>query len=192
LEAYQQGVFPNIDELSALEDQTVHADRWLWSLLSVTGGYLVIVIATRQVRRYRWDGQRQRRRAAPQRARQRLRQAAEEVERGGVRRAADQISAALIGFIADWSAHEETGMTSRDAGRLLREHSDDEALIVRIEQLLELCDSARYGAAADSMREIDRQASSVLEALITDLKGPGRTSAKQSVAGSSGNGERNG
>jgi hypothetical protein len=120
--------------------------------------------------RYLGDTTLQRRRAAPGRARQRLRAAQAEIEADHGREGAEQLGAAVVGLVADMAGQPEAGMTSREVEGQLDAWGVEHGLRQRIATLLETCDGARYGASADAVRGLSDTAPALLEDLIRALK----------------------
>ncbi|MCH5372626.1 MAG: BatD family protein, partial [Planctomycetes bacterium] len=170
LQAREGGIQANIDDPSVLLDQTVRPAHW-WTLLSTLAvGYVAVVLVSRQVARVVGDDALRRRRAAPRRARQRLRAASAEIDASRAREGAEQVGAALVGLVADVAGIGETGMTSREVDRQLVDLGVEDDLRRRLAALLEACDGARYGASADALHGLGDQAETLLGELIEALK----------------------
>ncbi len=170
IEASQDGILANIDDLAALRDQSVRPARWLAYLGLLGVAYVGIAGGARQLGRFLGDAGLQRRRAAPGRARQRMQAAQAEIQAGQAREGAEHLGAAIIGLVADAAGQIEAGMTSREVEGHLRTWGIEDELRRRITTLLETCDGARYGASADAVREVSQSAPQALEDLIGILK----------------------
>ncbi len=170
VEARQDGILANIDDLAALRDQSVRPSRWLAYVGLLGAAYAGIVLASRQLGRYLGDATLQRRRAAPARARQRLQAARAEIQAGHGREGAEHLGSAVVGLVADMAAQPEAGMTSREVEGQLRAWGVEDELRQRTAALLETCDGARYGAVADAVRGLSDSAPALLEDLIRALK----------------------
>jgi hypothetical protein len=83
---------------------------------------------------------------------------------------ADGLSGALTGLIADAAALEEQGMTSGDVVRHARELSLPAPLVTRLNEVLEHCDAARYGAWQKSLDALHDEASGLIEELVRELR----------------------
>ena len=170
LEVRQEGIFANVSDTSALIDQRVHPARWCAGIGSMLGLYLVILVAKTKVQEVTGNKELLRRRAAPSRARRRLKEALDMCQQDRSQDAADQVRAALVGLVADIANVPEGGLTSTDAGRLLRERGVESDLIDRMQELLEQCEGVRYGGSGDDIQELDRQAENLLAEMIVQLK----------------------
>jgi len=174
IEVRQDGILANIDDLAALRDQTVRPARWL-AFVSLLGFvYVGIAVASRQLGRYFGDAAGRRRRAAPGRAKHRLRAACAEIHAGRQRKGAEQLGAAVTGLVADVAGQSEAGMTSREVERQLAEWDVADDLRQQIATLLEICDGARYGASAGAVQALSDSAPPLVERLIQALKGDKR------------------
>ena len=169
LEARREGIFANITDVNQARDQSVRPVRWLAGLGGCVGAYLAVAAASVAVRRRLEDRSALRRRAAPGRARQRLRAAMAEWKAGRVREAADHIQDALAGLVADVADLHDAGLTPKDVLHHLQAWDVPEALAERVQRLLDSCDAARYGAAAAS-GSLGEEAPQVLEAVIEALR----------------------
>jgi hypothetical protein len=166
----EDGILANVTDLGALRDQSVRPGRWLIYLAVLSVTYIGVALVSRPLRRYFGDAALQRRRAAPGRARQRLRAAEAELAAGRRREGAEQLGSALIGLVADVSGRDEAGMTSREVDQELSSLGIADELRRPIGALLETCDGARYGASADSVQGLSESAGQLLEELIRALK----------------------
>jgi hypothetical protein len=166
----EDGILANVTDLGVLRDQSVQPGRWLAYMVFLSVTYVGVVLVSRPLRRYFGDAVLQRRRAAPGRARQRLRAAEAEIAAGRRREGAEQLGSALIGLVADVAGREEAGMTSREVDQELASLGIADDLRRPIAALLETCDGARYGAAADSVQGLSESAAHLLEDLIRTLR----------------------
>jgi len=170
IETSNEGVFANIADASALEDETVRPTRWLavWSGMLAT--YLVVSLVLTQIIARRRDPALQRRRAAPATAFARLQCARQLFQNGEQADAIGQLRAAFTGLAADVDGESGEGMTPRDVQKRLEELDTDTTLNGRVFALLEQCDAARYGAMPEETERFERDARSLLSDLIHDLK----------------------
>jgi len=169
LEARREGIFANISDVSMARDQSIRPGRWLLGLGGCAASYVLIAAATVLVRRRTQDKSALRRRAAPARARQRLRQAVAQWQAGEVREAADHVQDALAGLVADVADLDDAGLTPKDVLERLGQWGLPEDLTARVQRLLDACDAARYGGAV-ALSDLAREAPEVLEAVIEALR----------------------
>jgi len=169
LESFREGIFANISDASLARDQGIRPGRWLAGLFGCAGAYVLIAATTALVRRRTQDKSALRRRAAPSRARQRLREAAAQWEARQARVAADHIQDALAGLVADVADLDDAGLTPKDVLSRLRQWDVPEALLDQVRRLLDACDAARYGGAAASAG-LAAEAEQVLEAVLGALR----------------------
>jgi hypothetical protein len=128
-----------------------------------------MVVASRWWQRAGHDAAGQRRRAAPARARARLKEMAAATAAGSRQQAANHTRAAVSGLVADTADLPESGLTPGDVRRQLTEYAVDAALVDRVDELLEKCDAARYGTDQTG-KELHREGQAVVEQLISALK----------------------
>jgi hypothetical protein len=76
----------------------------------------------------------------------------------------------VFGLVADAAGIPEAGLTSDDVRIQLGRLGVEQPLSDRLRAWCEACDAARYGATSDAAGELDRQAETVLEQLIGNLK----------------------
>ncbi|MCA9119293.1 MAG: BatD family protein [Planctomycetaceae bacterium] len=170
IEARAEGIFANVTDLRELRDETVHPDRWFLSLGALTGLFFIVAMVAQRVQRFQSDTSLQRRRTAAADARRRLRAATSLAEEGDTRRGAEAISEALIGLVADATNTPYGVLTSTDAARRLRELKIADETVRRVQEVMQTCDDARYGAAGEAMKELPNLAEAVLEDLIRAMK----------------------
>jgi len=170
IEASQDGVLVNINDLSILTDQSVDAPRWFLLFAGMGGAYVLVLVVSDQVRQFFGDRDLQRRRLAPGRARRRLQGAGTQIQAGKWRVAVDALGGALIGLVADVAGMEESGLTSAEVETQLRNMGVETEIVRRTSELLETCDGVRYGASHRALQGLDDQAGLLLDELITNLK----------------------
>jgi hypothetical protein len=168
VEMQEGGIFANDSALASLRDDSVDPVRWFAGLGSLVGAYLAIALVHQKVRRLASDPQLVRRRSAASRARRRLREAVSETKKPADW--GDLQQAAVFGLVADAAGIPEAGLTSEDVRTQLEQMGIDEGLCDRLSQWCEACDAARYGAGTDAGGELDRQAETLLEDMIGNLK----------------------
>ena len=101
LEVRREGIFANITDAGAIRDQSVHPAAWLAGLGGCLFAYLSVATVTLLVRRRTADKSALRRRVAPGRARQRLREATTAWRAARYQEAADRLQDSLTGLVAD-------------------------------------------------------------------------------------------
>jgi hypothetical protein len=99
-----------------------------------------------------------------------LRDALTETDSQQRRDAVGRIGAALVGLVADVAGVPESGLTSAEAQRRLKELGVDGEVVQRLASLLEACDGARYGASESALHGLGDEAQTLLDALIKKLK----------------------
>lgn len=174
IESRAEGIFANVTDLRQLRDETVRPDRWFLSLGSLVGLFFVVTLVTQRVQRLHSDRSLQRRRSAAADARRRLQAAVREAKGSsgsGSRNGAEAISEALIGLVADATDTPHGVLTSTNAVSKLRELGVADEMVVRVRDVMQSCDDARYGAASDALADLPSQAASVLEDLVRAMKG---------------------
>jgi hypothetical protein len=176
LEAAQEGIFANITDSRALRHERLSLPLLGGYLCALLACYSLTALALFQRRRYRDDPVRIRRRAAAQRARQRLKAAAQELHSGDPTQAAGAAASALTGFLADLVNAPEAGFTPRDALGHLRRLKVSSDLIQSLKQLLDEWESLQYGVHESSGPPLPERAEQLLGSLIKDLKGGGHLS----------------
>jgi hypothetical protein len=134
----------------------------------LTGVYLIVVLTHHKIRRLQGDPDLGRRRSAAARARRRFREAA--AADCTVAERADRKQAALFGLVAAAAGIPEAGLTTDDVRGQLGRLGIEEPLNDRLRLWCEACDAVRYGATTDVAGELDRQAETVLDQLIRNLK----------------------
>ncbi len=173
-EAQQGGVFANIVDPDRLRHDPVRWSRWLaglGGLILFTG---IVGTATTQWRRRHDDPAAIRRRAAGGRARQRLREAEEQHQRGDPLAASERLRAAITGLVADATDRPEAGLTPRDVGELLEGLETEPDTVREVVSLLDRLDGARYGASRDDLQTTAREGLSLGARLLEVVKSGGR------------------
>ncbi len=159
-----RGLLANYEDVDGLlTSQTLTVGWQTWSLLGAGPGIFLMGIALR-LRRDKLVGDSgfARRKAARGRALA-LMTGASGSSNGTV---ADQVAAVLTGYVAD-KCNLPAGATTRaDAVRRLREQGLAEDVVARFDELLDECESARYGAVdATEGEDIARRARACLDDL---------------------------
>ncbi|MBU0756336.1 MAG: BatD family protein, partial [Planctomycetes bacterium] len=162
IEARKEGIFANITDPGAINNETVHVVHYAALLGGMIVFYALFSLVTHRIRKVSGDPAIQRRRSAKQRARKRLQQGIERVENGGLREGADQLRAALTGLVADAADLPEGGMTGRDIQEKLENFETDPDLIIKVTAFLEACDRARFGAIETKGNEFVSEARDLL------------------------------
>jgi hypothetical protein len=170
IEASQDGVLANINDLSTLVDQSVDAPRWFLLFACMGGAYVLVLVVSDHVRQFFGDRDLQRRRLAPGRARRRLQEVRAQMQGGNLRVAVDALGGALIGLVADVAGIEESGLTSAEVETQLRNMGVETEMVRRMSELLETCDGVRYGASHSALQGLDDEAMLLLDELIAILK----------------------
>jgi hypothetical protein len=164
-EVSREGIFANITDLRQVHDERVHPERWLLSLGSMAGVFVVFGLVTRQIQRRRNDPVHQRRRMAAKKAMASLTEARGLAQAGSRRETVETLSAAITRFVADATGSTHSGLTSRDVSRELAAAGVGEELVTRCQKLLDEFDATRYGEGA---HHLDEQVSAT-ELLLSDL-----------------------
>jgi hypothetical protein len=167
--ASSEGIFANVTDPRALRNESVRPGRWFTGLLGLVGLYVVVVVASRWWQHAGRDVAGRRRRGAPARARTRLKEASAAIAAGNGQEAADHARTAVTGLVADAADLPESGLTPGDVRRKLTEFAVDAALVDRVDELLKICDAARYGTHQTG-EKLQREAKTVAEQLISSLK----------------------
>jgi hypothetical protein len=169
IQARSEGIFANVTDLGSVYDQSVRPGRWLVALVGLLGIYAVVAVVSHQIQRLSADEAGRRRRAAPANARQRLQAGLDALNSHNLRAGADQVQTAVTGLVADVNDLPESGLTPRDVREQLSAQNVDQALIERVDDLLQSCDAARYGSL-DAAGALGPQARQTLDDLIAALK----------------------
>ena len=169
LEASREGIFVNVTDLSEVRDESVRPIRWLAGLASLVALYLAVAIVAVRFQRLTGDKALARRRAAPGRARRRLREARAALDAGHVGPGIEAAEAALVGLVADAADLPEAGLTPKDVRRKLEELGAPDDLVERVGEFLDACDAGRYGAAGQAGGGIGRRAGKLLSQTIDAL-----------------------
>lgn len=161
IEVSQDGIFANVTDLRQLRDETVHPDRWFFGLGGLACLFFVVALVTQHVQTLRNDDTLQRRRGAASKVKQRLQ------DGGGI----EEVSAAMLDFVADACGIESQGLTSQDAIVQLREVGVDAQVIDQFAKVMQTCDGARYGAGSEAASDAIQSTRACLDDLLRDLKG---------------------
>ncbi len=174
LEIRSEGVFANVTDLSAVRDESVRPAWWFAGLGGMAATYAVLAGVAVAAGRRNEDRSLLRRRRAPARARQRLREARAERSAGRLAAAVDAVCEGIVGLVADASNLPDAGMTSKDVRRHLTEAEIEDALVDRVVSLLDARDAARYGGSHIVREALNQEAEQVVEPLIRALKSKGK------------------
>ncbi|MFP8870816.1 MAG: BatD family protein, partial [Myxococcota bacterium] len=169
-ESREEGVFANVTDLRELQDETVHPDRWLLSLSGLTVLFFVVALATQRVQYVQSDTSLQRRRGAAAQAKRRLHAAETHLAAGNVREGVEGIGGSFVELVAATTDATHGVLTSTDTVDRLRELKVDAAIVTRVDEVMQACDHARYGAADGSLDGLPERAANILIDLVRALK----------------------
>lgn len=170
LEARREGIFANITDPAALENEAIRPAHWLLGLGGAVGGYLAAAAIALQLRRRAADPAGARRRGAARKARERVAAGAAHLAAGRTSEGANHIQDALVGLVADLADLPEAGLTAKDACRELTALGVEDKLVAAAGRLLETCDAARYAASRQDLNTLGAQADELLARLLVSLK----------------------
>ena len=164
------GLFANDSSLGSLRNESIEPTRWaiLWGGMIVA--WLAASAGIKRVRRIREDPALRRRRSAVARVNAALADAAFLVHSGKRSETCDAIRKAVAGLIGDYANVADAGLTPRDAADHLVMLGIDGGLRNRAVALLNDCDAARYGAAADDLSRLHSEALEVVDLLVVELR----------------------
>lgn len=177
LESRREGIFANVADLSALRDESVRPGHWLAGLGAMMAVYAMVAVAVGRWRRVHGDVSLLRRRRAPARAYQRLREGLDQLASGQERQGAELLHAALVGLVADHADLPEAGLTPKEVFTHLTKRSVEECLAGRVAEFLEQCDAARYGAMPAGSDSLEGQAPRLLDELIRAFRTANKTTS---------------
>lgn len=168
--ASEGGLFANDSSLSSLRNESVEPTRWgiLWG--GMIFAWLAASAGIKRVRHIREDPALRRRRSAVARVNAALADAAFLVQSGKRSETCVAIRRAVAGLIGDYANVADAGLTPRDAADHLVMLGIDGALRNRTVALLNDCDAARYGAAADDLSSLHSEALEVVDLLVVELR----------------------
>lgn len=169
-EARPEGLYANVDDVSALVDQSIHPRAWFTGVAAMAGLYLALVLGVWRARQHAGNEAQLRRRRARQAASEHLQTAQAEIAGENWRGAADHLRQAVTGLVAHAAQLSHAGLTTQEVIAELRELEVPEALIERARQLLEACDGARYGGSADSLRTLADDAGTLVDRLSHEFR----------------------
>jgi len=170
IEVSEGGLFANDSTLSSLRNERIEPSRWLTAWGGMIAAWLAGSMGLKRVRRIREDPALQRRRSATARVNAALTDATALLASGRQSETCDAIRKAVAGLIADYANVSEAGLTPRDAAGQLATLGIDESLRDRTVKLLNDCDAARYGAAAEDLSRLNTEAASVVDQLAAELQ----------------------
>lgn len=180
--ASEGGLFANDSSLSSVRDESIRLDRWGIAWGGMIVAWLVATLGINRVRRIREDPALQRRRSATTRVNTALSDAGALLNSGSRSETCDAIRKAVAGLIADFANVSEAGLTPRDAAEQLASLGIDGSLFDETVSLLNDCDAARYGAAAEDLSRLHAKAVDIVDRLVVDLrKLPGAKTSKFGV-----------
>ena len=170
IEVSEGGLFANDSSLSSLRNERIEPSRWGIAWGSMIAAWLAASFCLKRVRQLREDPALQRRRSAAGRVNAALADAATLLSSGSHGETCDAIRRAVAGLIADYANVADAGLTPRDAADQLARLGIEEALCERTVKLLNDCDAARYGAAAEAPSHLHAEAVSVVDQLAAELR----------------------
>lgn len=170
LEARVEGIYANMDDSSALRDQSIRPRVWFTGVAALAGLYLMLVLGVHQARRRSLNEGQLRRRRARQVVDEHLQMAQADIAAQNWRRAADRLRQAVAGLVADAAQLSHAGLTSADVIAELHKLQLPAALVERVRHLLEACDGARYGGSADSLKKLAADAGTLVETLSHEFR----------------------
>ncbi len=173
--ARADGLFGNRVDPSEVRDERVSSDVVFLGVGGLTLLYVVLSIVLVVRERILSDPRRVRRRTAAKRARERFARAeAATSDPSGVGgNSALEMQAALLGLLADAAALPESGMTGREATKLLIAAEAPPETVAAFDDVMTKIDHLRFGGGAVDTAMTER-ARSVLEAVIGVLERGGR------------------
>jgi len=170
IEVSEGGLFANDSSLSSLRDERIEPGHWV----TAWGGMIVVWLAAslclKRVRRIREDPALQRRRSAAARVNAAIADAAALLASGSQTETCDAIRKAVAGLIADYANVSDAGLTPRDAEDQLATLGIGDPLRGRTVKVLNDCDAARYGAAAEDLTRLHAEAVNVVDQLAAELR----------------------
>ena len=181
--ASEGGLFANDSSPGSLRNESIELSRWISAWGGMIVAWLIATLGIKRVRRLREDPALQRRRSAAARVKASLAEAAALLKSGSQSETCDAIRKAVAGLIADYANVSDAGLTPRDAADHLARLGIDGALCDQTVNLLNDCDAARYGAAAEDLSRLHVEAVSIVDRLAVELrKLPAAKTSKSSVA----------
>jgi hypothetical protein len=173
LEARTGGLFANIQNPREIGDERLSTVGTVTYVGSLGLAYFGVAFLVGRWRRLREDPARVRRKAAPERARQRLKDARSALAAGRSSDGAAALRGALAGLVADVSGHPEAGMTARDAADRLVALGLEQELAGRLSSVIDSCDGLRYGGDAGDLERLAAEAQAATQALESALSKKG-------------------
>jgi len=170
LEASEGGIFANESNLNSLRNEIVRPGRWLAGWAGMLVGWVAASLTLRRIQRIREDPSLLRKRSAAPRAQAALDDAAAQLASGAAAETCESLRRAITGLIADYADVLEAGLTVRDVAERLEILGVEESLRNRTQVLLNQCDAARYGAAANGATQLHSDASTIVGQLLTELR----------------------
>ncbi|MCA9034828.1 MAG: BatD family protein [Planctomycetaceae bacterium] len=164
------GLFANDIDVRSMKDESIHPTRWVMTWTTMICVWAASTIIIRRRKRLFADPAVLRRQGAFERARSRLDEARLQANRGEPGGARDSARRSVVTFVADHFDLPETGLTQSDIRQRLRTADIDDALQDSIQEFLNECDAARYGAASRETGPLLEQADSILNALAKGLR----------------------
>lgn len=168
--ASEGGLFANDSSLSSLRNESIRLDRWGSAWGGMVVAWLTATLGINRVRRIREDPALQRRRSAATRVNAALSEAGALLNSGTRSETCDSIRKAVAGLIADYANISDASLTPRDAAGQLAALGVDGSLCDETVGLLNDCDAARYGAAADDLTRLHTEAVSIVARLSVELR----------------------
>lgn len=170
LQVSSEGVFANVTDPGEVYDQSPQPELWFGLLAVLTVAYLLLLFGTKRYRRLHQDVERVRRRSAVGRARGRIAEGRKLLGAGQTTQGAEAVHAAFARLIAAAAGLPESGMTTADACRRLKEFGAEEQLIHELRELFETCDATRYGGADATLHGLVDKLDTLFNQTVTTLK----------------------
>ena len=170
LEMSKDGIFENVADLSALRDQSVRPDRWLFGLAGLASVYFAVATVNQQWNKRASDPAARRRRQAAANVQRRLKHATSLLDDHQPQDSVDAIRSAVVGLAADVAGVSEVGVATGDVCAQLAALDVPDAMIDKTARLLDECDRARYGGAQALRGELLQDAKKVIQSLLAEFR----------------------
>lgn len=166
----EQGLFPNITDLSLVRDQRVRPVRWVLGALGLGGLYLAGIVVARCLRSGGAIRNASRWRPALLSAERGLDAARNLLDDGRTREAMETARGALAALVGELRGVDAAGLTTPELERELNRLELAPDVVRRVVDLLETCDAARYGGGVVDRESFAASAGAVLEGLAAGRK----------------------
>ena len=170
LQVSSEGIFANVTDPAEVYDQSARPELWFSVLGGLVLAYIIIAFGTKRYRRLHEDENRVRRRGAIGRAKGRIAEGRRLLKDGQTTRGAEEVHAALAGLVATAAGLPESGMTTTDACRQLKDFGAEEQLIDDLRELFETCDATRYGGSDATLHGLIDKLDSLMTQTASTLK----------------------